>query len=646
MGYREADIERKRSKGAQGRDIGEIPEIVNLRRRKKCKTNLSLFLKTYMPASFPLPFGDCHKRAIRKMENSLLHGEKFALAMPRGSGKTTMAEGALIWASCYGHREYVVIVHANAEKSKNSIESIRREFESNEILAEDFPEVVYPVVKLDGIALRANGQLCRGKPTNIRWGARIVFPTVDESTKAGNAGCVIEAVGIGGSVRGRRFTDSEGVKRRPDFVLLDDPQDREDAESQGGTNKLERIINADVSGMAGHKKTIAGVLLCTVISKDDLADRLLSHRKHPEWRGEKTAMITKFPKSKDTLWLKYFILRREGLADGDGGDEATKFYHKNRKAMDEDAVVSWPARHAKGETAIQCAMNLLCDLGEEAFASEYQNDPIENVVNMTRLDEEIVLSRIGIHARHEVPADSVFLLCGIDINLYGLTFCVVAFKNDYTTTLIDYGMTSDGGKQRSEMTDLQYVATMLTATLNEIDGRPYAAKLNGVLIDRGYMPDAVKSVIKATKKRYSLAASLGRATKEYKPPKDARRAGNGWYEKDMDGVLTIVHNTDLYRVQAQRAFLLGNGVPGGVSLWNDTPRQHRTFAQQICNEFLCGVNESGKHDWRQKPNTRHDALDALVMCYAGSSVMGCGSVQKARQKAQNKAPIEATYSNL
>jgi hypothetical protein len=502
------------------------------------------------------------------------------------------------------------------------------------------------VKRLDGIPLRANGQLCRGKPTFIKWGSKIVFPSVDESVAAGNAGCVIEAVGIGGSIRGRRHTDSEGVKRRPDFALLDDPQDREDAESQNETDKRERIIRADVLGMAGHKKKIASMMLCTVIKKDDLADKMLSHKLHPEWRGEKTAMVTRFPKAKDTLWLRYFILRREGLADGDNGEEANRFYHKNRKAMDEDAVVSWPARHGKGESAIQYAMNLLCDLGEEAFASEYQNEPIENVVNMTRLDEEIVLTRIGIQPRNEPPSGTAFTLAGIDVNLYGLTFCVAAFRNDWTASIIDYGMTSDGGRQRAEMTDQQYVATMLAATLNEIDGRAYADKLNGVLVDRGYMADAVKSVLRSTKKRYSLAASLGRATKEYKPPKDARRAGNGWYEKDMDAVNTIVHNTDLYRVQAQRAFLLASGVPGGASLWKDTTRQHRTFSQQICNEFLCGVNDDGKHDWRQKPNTRHDALDALVMCYAGAAVMGCGSVQRVRNKTKAKGTVKATYSEI
>lgn len=75
-------------------------------------------------------------------------------------------------------------------------------------------------------------------------------------------------------------------------------------------------------------------------------------------------------------------------------------------------------------------------------------------------------------------------------------------------------------------------------------------------------------------------------------------------------------------------------------------KNHRGLAQQLCNEFLCGVDDNNKHNWKQKPGTRHDALDALALCYVAASVMGCGSTQAARQQSKRKGPVKATYSEI
>ena len=43
------------------------------------------------------------------------------------------------------------------------LESIKMELDGNELLLEDYPEVVYPIQALDGIANRCNGQLYKGE---------------------------------------------------------------------------------------------------------------------------------------------------------------------------------------------------------------------------------------------------------------------------------------------------------------------------------------------------------------------------------------------------------------------------------------------------------------------------------------------------
>ena len=51
---------------------------------------------------FYLPWSPDHLRAIEKIEQAVLNGDKFALAMPRGSGKTTLCKIAVLWAASTG----------------------------------------------------------------------------------------------------------------------------------------------------------------------------------------------------------------------------------------------------------------------------------------------------------------------------------------------------------------------------------------------------------------------------------------------------------------------------------------------------------------------------------------------------------------
>ena len=49
---------------------------------------------------------------IRKIEAAVLHGGLFALAMPRGNGKTTICERAMLWACLYGYRRFGCLIGA------------------------------------------------------------------------------------------------------------------------------------------------------------------------------------------------------------------------------------------------------------------------------------------------------------------------------------------------------------------------------------------------------------------------------------------------------------------------------------------------------------------------------------------------------
>src|SRR5574343_289361 len=103
---KEAARERSSVASKSGRDIGIIPNIVDKKRREDCSRDLKKFCETYFPSKFDRGWSPDHLLVIKKIETALLHGGLFALAMPRGSGKTTICETAALWAALYAHRKY------------------------------------------------------------------------------------------------------------------------------------------------------------------------------------------------------------------------------------------------------------------------------------------------------------------------------------------------------------------------------------------------------------------------------------------------------------------------------------------------------------------------------------------------------------
>ncbi|MFO0492463.1 MAG: hypothetical protein ACK51T_08495, partial [bacterium] len=249
-------------------------------------------------------------KVIAKIEQAVLEGGLFAMAMPRGSGKTSLCEIACLWALVYGHREFVALVGSDEEHAAGMLDSIKAELETSEILGGDFPEVCHPIRSLEGIHQRASGQLYQGKQTHIGWTAReIVLPTIAGSVASG---AIIRVAGITGRIRGMKHKRVDGVSVRPSLVLIDDPQTDESARSPSQCANRERILAGAILGMAGPGRKIAGLMTLTVVRPDDLADRILDRDKHPQWQGERTKMVYSFPKS-EKLWAEYARVRAEGL---------------------------------------------------------------------------------------------------------------------------------------------------------------------------------------------------------------------------------------------------------------------------------------------------------------------------------------------
>ena len=98
----EAMKERARARNAAlalaGRDIGELPEVDNPDRKDRASRDFRYFCETYFPLTFHLAWSPDHIKVMDKIEQAVVHGGLFALAMARGSGKSSIAEVACIWA--------------------------------------------------------------------------------------------------------------------------------------------------------------------------------------------------------------------------------------------------------------------------------------------------------------------------------------------------------------------------------------------------------------------------------------------------------------------------------------------------------------------------------------------------------------------
>ena len=449
--HREAAAQRQADLSASGRDIGELPPVADPARREACRLDFRLFCETYFPEVYQLAWSEDHLRVIAKIQKAVLEGGLFALAMSRGSGKSSLAETAAVWAMLYGHREFVVVVGASESAALEILDSIKTELEVNEHLAADFPEVVYPIACLDGIANRCAGQLYRGERTRITWTANeIVLPTIPG---APSSGVLVRVACITGRIRGMKYKRPDGRTVRPEFVIVDDPQTTESADSVEQTRKRVRVLAGDILGLAGPGRKISGVMPCTVIRPGDMAEQILDKAKHPEWNGERCRMVYRFPRNEE-LWNRYADLRADELRERGTFAQATEFYRAHRAEMDEGAVVSWPARHNYDEiSAIQHAMNLkLTD--EAAFWAEYQNEPLpEDLGTDEQLTTDGVVNRLNGHSRGAVPVSANHVTMFVDVQKTLLFYVVCAWDDDFTGYVLDYGAWPDQRRRYFTLSD-------------------------------------------------------------------------------------------------------------------------------------------------------------------------------------------------
>lgn len=667
---RARDAERKRSERSEGREI-EIPEIVNPKRRKKAKENNLFFMETYFKGMFDKPFSEDHITQIKAAGQTLMGGGLQAIGATRGDGKTTRAIVNILWATLNGHVRFCPLLGKNGNEARENLETIKMILETNDLLAEDYPEVCYPFRALEGVNQRAGMMMHNGKLIYMKvTSSKIVLPNIEKSECANSVIC---CRGLDGAIRGMKHTTAAGEMIRPDAFMIDDPLDIEIAQSASQNLKLMKKIKGDVMALGGPGKKIGGLILCTVIEEGDVADQILDRKAEPMFNGIRQRLIISMPDNME-LWHKYEEIALAQLEEDDNCSDisdctkATEFYRKNKRKMDKGCKVSWKYRYIEDKelSAIQHAMNLRIKHGEEAFEAEFNNNPQRNEESaITQVTPYIVQKRVNGLKRGVIPNECEMLFLGADIGIKGAYWVALAMvPHERISYIIDYGFaefqtpaTSRNPEKGS--TEFKQIEKAIFDGLclfrNQIEEEPYlnesgeAFPLTYAMLDCRYMPNAIYNFCDISP-RWMACMGHGTSKKQSrwhvpKPNKECIVSNSLYAKKDSNGRWRFHQHSDKHKLDVHQGFLIPRNNPGSITLFGENMREHHAYSHHIANEQYNEVS-AGYFEWQPSRSGRapNHYLDATALCFACATRFNLdlvdGAAKRQRRKPGKNKPEE------
>ncbi len=261
-------------------------------------------------------------------------GKRELIAAPRGNAKSTVVTLLFTaWCVICRTKRFPVILSDTFDQAAVHLQGLKSELEFNPRLAADFPEDA---------------------------GAGPVWQAGEIVTASG---AKIKIGGAGKALRGFRHG-----AQRPDLVIADDLENDENVKNPDQRNKLENWLDKTVEPLGPPDGSMDLIWVNTFLHFDAVAMR---KSRNPLWRKKVFKAVTQWPDDM-ALWEQWEgILRNsdpeiaEALAD--------RFYQDNQAAMLAGAVVLWPAVQP-----LVKLMKIKVRVGDAAFSSEYQNEPIDS----------------------------------------------------------------------------------------------------------------------------------------------------------------------------------------------------------------------------------------------------------------------------
>lgn len=320
------------------RSNATLPADQRDERRERQRVDFHYFRTTYMPHYYYLAGksdlqehleGIYHRIADRcSISNAAATamGEKYAIAAPRGHGKSTDVSVAfVIWCIVNDLKHFITIFSDAIELTETLIEAIKAELSENDNLKADFPHAT---------------------------GLGKVWKIGDIVTRNGIR---VKGYGSGKRVRGVKH----GIYR-VDLALIDDLENDENVRSRDQRNKLEAWIDEAVSNLGSVDGNMDIIYIGTILHRDSVLSRKLNLA---FWNPKIFRAIITFPDRLD-LWE-----RHAHIYNTRGTEAAHDFYMSQKPEMDAGSRVLWP-------DAVPIE-TLMCKRAEapRAFAKELQNNP-------------------------------------------------------------------------------------------------------------------------------------------------------------------------------------------------------------------------------------------------------------------------------
>lgn len=631
--------ERRRERRATGAAIERRP-CADPERRARLEANPAEWLRHYLSAAFPLPWGQVHRDMIKAAVRAIRTGAGMACAAPRGTGKSTALWGVALWALLSGACRFPVVAGWSHAAARRMLRKWIQALSDNAALAADYPEVCGPfresthANRLKGMTWSDTGETT-GADVQQMAGA-VVLP---------DGKGALGAVSVSGNTRGLQIGLPDGSTIRPDVLLLDDPQDKATAESLPLVRKTVERIEADLFSLSGPDCRLAVMAAVTIIAENDVAEYFLTHA---DFEAIRVAQVTAWPKGWEdtdsktrTLWDEWNKARTAGLAAHDGGKAARAFYRAHRAEMTEGAAVSWPARYDRKRhdpDALYAALWDFYRLGERAFMAERQNNPLKSgEASVFELPQSHVARRVNGLARRMAPENAVALVGMADINADGIRWALAAASNGRALSIVEYGVYPGQGQPLISAGESEAVAVMrglsgLDRLLSQVSVMKGEARMpfDCLLLDCGgaWMQSVFDWLTTAARtSRLPWLASRGWGSRYYRPNKNTiGRPGDAFHLADWSGKgRVLVHNSDVWRMRQQKGWLLPVGAPDSIAFFGNDHDRHDHFADGVCCERLTAYAETDQgplYRWQLTPGLRNDWGDVATGLYVAAARMG------------------------
>lgn len=480
------------------RDISDVPLFshfkpidftkINWDRRLKAKEDPVYDLQTYMPHVFYLPFGDFHHELVNDIESRIHHGGRKATALPRASGKTAICRGMILRAIKFGLRRFLFFIGAKEDKAIQTLKVIKTFLYRAELLQEDFPELCYPIYRIEGrSSIGSIGQIYKGERTHImftsnEFQAPCLLLTEEDAAPylkndpscikylkqydrflINSGGIITRVSGIDGSIRGEADVHPLLMTQpRPDFILLDDVQKDETAKSPKSCEDLESLIEAAVDMLAAPDVNPAILMPCTVIREGDVSDTYLTPDMKPLWDGTRHGLVRKFPDCIDyekiydeldnkpceqgKLWLEYKEVWEQSLRKFHDLRLSNEFYTLHKEILENNFEATWDARKKTSDDPNKCELTAIMALmnwrfkDHLSYLSEGENRPRLKISgsSITLTVEEVKQRMSGI-PKAQISSEWTNLVAFIDVQDEFLPWGIFAHDLDYNGQFIDYG---------------------------------------------------------------------------------------------------------------------------------------------------------------------------------------------------------------